>query len=97
MKATVNGVEYVVGWRYDQQARSTDSHLCCGSSTCTIARADSREAPELTGTAWCSKKDQFIKAIGRKRSFEYAIARVPRGERSAWWAEFWKNFKQGAA
>jgi hypothetical protein len=76
MKMTVHGTQYNVRW----------DHLYIGTrrtTTCNIT--NSRGLPAGYGVATCSEKDQFQKAIGRRKSFTKAIAGFSRADRTLFW------------
>lgn len=96
MSDAVHSAVYEVRWEYTHLAPPTPV-LWSSVTACIIelVTLDGR-TPVMTGHAYCSKSDAFVKAIGRKISFGQAIQGLTKQVRSVMWAHFWKEFKRPA-
>ena len=76
MKISANGYEYTIKFQH----RRVDSGE--GMTRCLVSIGSSSS---FEGYAFCSPKDGFNKAIGRKISLTRALAVLPKSQRAAIW------------
>lgn len=48
----------------------------------------------LSGEARCSKKDNFVRAVGAKEALRLALYKLPREVREAIWQAYWQRVRR---
>lgn len=88
MKITVEERQYVIRFRH-RAIESTDHPRASHVTDCMIVDAEGGDLIS-SGGAYCSKRDIFSRAIGRKCAFERALTnRFKRPIRARFWAAMW--------
>jgi len=93
MFVQANGKDFTIFWQHNPALQHQVGDGGTGTTLCMVfpgkVKLKERHGHQSAGmgSAWCSKKDQFCKSIGRKISLRRAIAGMEREHRKEIWEQ----------